>query len=140
MMITFVSKENLVDTTNPTDKGYPPIIGEVTYFVGACYPEIIGYTSFSDMGEFYFVGNTYIIPKHRGKGYYNELLRDRNNHLNDKPKVTLANPIDDTAPDILLNQVAKQGGVRVYCYTQGCDIMCERVYADLSNLLMFIYR
>ena len=139
-MITFISTENLVDKPCPQDKGYPSIISPVTYFVGACYPEIIGYTSFSDMGDFYFVGNTYIVPKHRGNGYYGELLRNRNKHLNDKPKVTLANPLDNTEPQILRAQVAKQGGVEIYCYTQVCDIMTEETYNNLSRLPMFIYR
>ena len=139
-MITFVSTVNLVDKTSPVEKGYPSIVCPVTYFVGACYPEVIGYTSFSDMGSFYFVGNTYILPQHRGKGYYKKLLSDRNKHLNDKPKVTLANPLDNTEPDILHTQVAKQGGVRIYCYTQVCDIMTEKTYNNLSSLPMFIYR
>ena len=139
-MITFVTTENLVDDTTPEDKGYPTIVNPVMYFVGAFYPEVVGYTSYSDMGEFYFVGNTYILPEHRGKGYYKILLHRRNQYLKDKPKITLANPLADTNPDMLKAQVTKQGGEAVYTYSQVCDIMTEEVYNNLSTLPMYIYR
>jgi len=139
-VITFVTTENLVDDTTPEDKGYPTIVNPVMYFVGAFYPEVVGYTSYSDMGEFYFVGNTYILPEHRGKGYYKILLHRRNQYLKDKPKITLANPLADTNPDMLKAQVTKQGGEAVYTYSQVCDIMTEEVYNNLSTLPMYIYR
>ena len=139
-MITFVSAKNFIHTMDPMEKGYPLIINPVTYFVGAIYPDIIGYTSFSDMGKFYFVGNTYISPKFRGRGLYKQLLSDRNQYLSDKPKITLVNPIENTDLEILEEQVAKQGGSQIYCYTQVCDIMSEKIYNNLSNLPMFIYR
>ena len=139
-MITFSSDTNFTDSLNPSDKGYPSIVEPVTYFVGAIYPNIVGYTSFADMGDFYFVGNTYIDPEYRGCGYYTQLLSDRNNHLYDKPKVTLVNPLNDTNLNILKQQVIKQGGNPVYCYTQVSDIMSEGVYAELAEFPMYIYR
>ena len=139
-MITFSSDTNFTDRLNPTDKGYPTIIEPVTYFVGSIYPNIIGYTSFSDMGDFYFVGNTFIDPDFRGKGLYGQLLSDRNNYLKDKPKIALVNPLNNTDINILKEQVAKQGGKPVYCYTQVSDIMSEGVYVKLAQLPMFIYR
>ena len=125
-MITFSSDTNFTDTLNPTDKGYPAIVEPVTYFVGSIYPNI--------------VGNTYVAPEYRGQGHYSQLLSDRNNHLYDKPKIALVNPMNDTDINILREQVAKQGGEAVYCYTQVSDIMSEGVYADLAELPMYIYR
>tara|TARA_R100000808_G_C2145057_1_gene152838 strand:+ start:492 stop:935 length:444 start_codon:yes stop_codon:yes gene_type:complete len=139
-LIIFISNENYIDKITPSQKGYPNIIEPVSYFVGASYPNIIGYTSFSDMGKFYFVGNTYIDPDYRGKGLYKELLSDRNKSLHDKPKITLVNPIDNTDINILKEQVTKQGGKPVYCYTQVSDIMSEGMYVKLAQLPMFIYR
>ena len=139
-MITFSSDTNFTDTLNPTDKGYPAIVEPVTYFVGSIYPNIVGYTSFADMGDFYFVGNTYVAPEYRGQGHYSQLLKDRNNHLHDKPKIALVNPMNNTDINILKEQVAKQGGKAVYCYTQVSDIMSEGVYASLAELPMYIYR
>ena len=140
MMITFCCPETLLDTPSPEEKGYPSIITPVSYFVGCQYPHIVGYTSFKDMGDFYFVGNTYVMPDFRGQGLYNQLLSDRNDYLHDKPKVALANPIEDTDISILKEQVAKQGGVPVYCYTQVSDLMTEEVYYAMVGLPMFIYR
>lgn len=143
-MITFVSQENWVDTVSPEEKGYPSIITPVQYFVGSIYPKTVGYTSFSDMGDFFFVGNTYIVPEFRGKGYYKQLLSDRNNHLRyiapGKPMITVANPIENTDPAILEYQVAKQGGQKVLEYEDVSDIMSLEVFEELSTLPMFIYR
>ena len=139
-MITFASKKNWIDESTPSQKGYPSIIEPITYLIGCCYPHMVGYTSFSDMGDFYFVGNTYITPAHRGHGLYSRLLSERNEYLHDKPKITLANPIEDTTLEILEQQVAKQGGLAVDTYDEVSDIMKREVYEVLSALPMFVYR
>jgi len=139
-MITFISEKNWIDNSTPSEKGYPSIIEPITYFIGCKYPDMIGYTSFSDMGDFYFVGNTYIAPAHRGQGLYSRLLSDRNEYLRDKPKITLANPIENTNLKILEHQVCKQGGIPVKSYEEVSDIMTQAVYEILSRLPMFIYR
>ena len=139
-MITFLSKNNFIDRRSPTDKGYPDIINPVSYLVGSSYPDIIGYTSYSDMGNFYFVGNTYISPRFRGRGFYGKLLSTRNERLNDKPKITLVNPIEDTDIGILHAQLRKQGGVKVESYEDVSDIMGENTYNEFSRLEVFIYR
>jgi hypothetical protein len=48
--------------------------------------------------------------------------------------------MNDTDINILKEQVVKQGGKAVYCYTQVSDIMSEGVYADLAELPMYVYR
>jgi len=139
-MIIFQSETNFIDSSNPVDKGYPQSVTPVTYFVGSIYPNIVGYTSYRDMGSFYFVGNTYIDPKFRGLGLYSQLLNERNRWLGDKPKITLANPIENTNIKILEYQVAKQGGMVVTNYDEVCDIMTKDLYDILQTLPMFIYR
>lgn len=139
-MITFQSDKNFIHSSSPVEKGYPTIVTPVTYFVGSIYPDIVGYTSYRDMGKFYFVGNTYIDPKFRGRGFYAKLLSDRNQHLKDKPKITLANPIENTDIKILQYQVAKQGGVVVGRYKEVSDLMTKQLYDILTILPMFIYR
>ena len=140
-MITFFPhKKNLIDSRNPIEKGYPSIVTPVTYFVGIKYPDIIGYTSFSDMGKFYFVGNTYVAPEFRGQGFYTKLLSARNQYLNDKPKITLVNPIDNTNIDILYAQLNKQGAEIIDNYEDVAHIMCRDTYDELSKLPIFIYR
>tara|TARA_R110002020_G_scaffold384286_2_gene595259 strand:- start:1212 stop:1631 length:420 start_codon:yes stop_codon:yes gene_type:complete len=139
-MITFFSEDNFIDERSPIEKGYPSLISPVSYLVGSSYPDIVGYTSYSDMGDFYFVGNTYISPCFRGKGFYGELLSARNELLNDKPKITLVNPIEETDIRILYAQLRKQGGERVESYEEVSDIMGRNVYNELTMLEVFIYR
>ena len=71
---------------------------------------------------------------------YTNLLTNRNNHLKDKPKITLVNPIEGTDISQLLYQVAKQGGKVVNSYEEVADIMSEDIYTSLSKLPMYIYR
>ena len=139
-MITFCCPQHLLETSSPEEKGYPTIIEPVTYFVGCQFPKIVGYSSFSDMGDFYFVGNTYVFSPHRGEGLYSKILTMRNEYLNDKPKITLVNPIENTNIEILNEQVAKQGGVKVEAYSDVSDIMSKDVFRELTKLPMFIYR
>ena len=139
-MITFASEKNWIDESTPSQKGYPSIIQPVTYFIGCQYPHLIGYTSFSDMGDFYFVGNTYVFSPHRGKGLYSRLLSERNEYLGDKPKITLVNPIEGTSIEILEEQVLKQGGVKVESYSDVSDIMTREVYDSIAVLPIYIYR
>ena len=122
------------------EKGYPEIVAPLTYFVRVNHNEMLGYTSYRDMGGFYFVGNTFIHPNSRGQGVYSELLSHRNRCLPEKPKVTLVNPINGTNPEILFAQVEKQGGIKVTCYEDVADIMCEEIYNLLVELPIFIYR
>lgn len=75
-----------------------------------------------------------------GHGLYSRLLSERNEYLHDKPKITLANPIEDTTLEILEQQVAKQGGLAVDTYDEVSDIMKREVYEVLSALPMFVYR
>ena len=92
------------------------------------------------MGKLEFCGNTCRDTDDRGQRCYKELRLGRNKALNDKPKITLVNPIDNTDINILKEQVVKQGGKPVYCYIQVSDIMSESIYVKLAQLPMFIYR
>ena len=123
-----------------TQKGYPEFVKPLSYYVKIDAGEILGYSCFSDMGDFYFVGNTYIMPQNRGQGIYSKLLSNRNKYLGTKPKVTIANPIEGTDMKVLKRQVAKQGGVEVSGYEDVSDIMSEETYNSFPDLPMFIYR
>ena len=124
----------------PILKGYPEIVSPLTYFARLENNSLLGYTSYSDMGEFYFVGNTFILPEARGKGVYSELLSHRNRCLPDKPKITLVNPINNTNPEVLYAQVRKQGGVEVLCYSDVEEIMSQEMFDTIKELPVFIYR
>jgi hypothetical protein len=138
MLENVIRKE--ADIVCAKDKGYPEIVTPLTY-VTRMSPdnEIMGYTCYSDMGDFYFVGNTYINPNNRGKGIYGDILFHRNRCLHDKPKITLVNPINGTNPEILFAQVEKQGGVRVSFYAMVSHLMSRDLYEKLNVLPMFVY-
>ena len=131
---------NIPNFTSAYDKGYPKVIPELKYFIKIEEQDIAGYTSYVDMGNFYFVGNTYIQPKNRGKGHYKTLLSERNKLLTDKPKITLVNPIQGTDISILEKQVSRGGGQRINSYSQVQEIMSKEVYNCMSVLPMYIYR
>ena len=116
------------------------IVSPLTYYAYVAENSVLGYSSFSDMGDFYFVGNTYIQPENRGQGIYTKLLSNRNAHLSDKPKITLVNPIEGTDIAVLFRQVNKQGGIKVESYEDVEDIMCLDMYNKLNTLPLFVYR
>ncbi len=106
----------LLDFKSSIDKGYPELVTPLAYYTRVDGERILAYSSFSDMGNFYFVGNTYVMPESRGKGVYTSLLTNR------------------------IYQVAKQGGKVVNSYEEVADIMSEDIYTSLSKLPMYIYR
>ena len=60
------------------EKGYPSIITPLTLVVKKEGEKLASYTSFSDLGKFFFVGNSYTDPDEQGKGYYSQVLSSRN--------------------------------------------------------------
>jgi hypothetical protein len=133
-------RDMVTNFTSAVDKGYPNVVSPLTYYAYVAEDSVLGYSSFSDMGDFYFVGNTYIQPENRGQGIYTKLLSNRNAHLSDKPKITLVNPIEGTDIAVLFRQVNKQGGTKVETYEEVKDIMCRDMYNKLNTLPLFIYR
>tara|TARA_R110001592_G_scaffold131517_4_gene345504 strand:+ start:17 stop:448 length:432 start_codon:yes stop_codon:yes gene_type:complete len=136
--------ENFIQTKIPEfipahEKGYPEVIPTLEYFMQVEKDTVIGYTSYVDMGNFYFVGNTYIRPQSRGKGHYKNLLKERNKMLNDKPKITLVNPIQGTDINILERQVLRGGGIKINSYTQVEHIMSQSIYDRMFHLPMYMY-
>ena len=145
-MFAILEEEQLVKSLDSfrcaTSKGYPEIVVPLKYYVRLESDSVLAYTSDSDMGSFYFVGNTYVLPENRGQGIYSRLLKSRNAFLNDKPKVTVVNPIEGTDINILTQQVAKQGGIEVIEYNDVCTIMDYQTYLAITKnqtLLVYIY-
>ena len=54
------------------EKGYPSIVTPLTLVVKKEGEKLVAYTSFSDLGKFSFVGNSYTDPDEQGKGYYSQ--------------------------------------------------------------------
>lgn len=123
-----------------TEKGYPEIFELMNYWVLYNDNKRIGYTGSLNMGLFYFVGNTYILPQYRKNGGHSFLLSERNKHLSLKPKITILNPIEDSQMHHLAKVVSNLGYFPVYSYDNVKDIMSEKLYLEILNHKQQIWR
>jgi hypothetical protein len=137
------AKERILDQNltwqSASEKGYPKELNDARYIVETDREtqDILGYTTIKDFGKFYFVGNGFTYEE--GKGVWKKLLAHRNKHYDDKPKITLLNPIPPTTVDDLIPMVKKLGGVKVLNYDSVSDIMDESRYKVWSKFPMYRY-
>jgi len=122
-----------------SDKGYPRELNDANYIVESDdeTDAILGYTTIKDFGKFYFVGNG--LSYESGRGVWKKLLTHRNKHYDDKPKITLLNPIPPITVADLLPMIERLGGEEVKTYDDVSDIMSERRYNSWSKLPMYRY-
>lgn len=138
------AKEQNQKWQSPEEKGYPVSNLKIIMDIDDDTDDLKGYTSFKDMGKFHFVGNSYIYPKHRGKGTFKQIMayRNKNEVPIGEPKITLLNPIEGTTRDGLMREVAKNGGIEIKDYSMVDDIMSEKEYERLTanpNITMARY-
>ncbi len=124
----------------PSEKGYPAIFDLMDSWVLFFDNEPIGYTGSLDMGEFQFIGNTYILPQYRKSGYHSFLLSERNSKLGLKPKITILNPIEESQMFHLVKVVQGLGYNPVYLYDDVKDIMSNKMYSRIFNPKQQIWR
>ena len=81
--------ENMPNFRTASDKGYPTKVSPLNLVSEVNDEgEVLGFTSYKDMGAFFFVGNGYISPNHTGQGIWGKLLQERNKHTRGKPRIT----------------------------------------------------
>ena len=124
----------------PIEKGYPEVFDFMTYWILYDDNARVGYTGSLDMGLFYFVGNTYILPQYRKNGGHSFLLSERNKHLPLKPKITILNPIENSQMFHLVKVVQKLGYEPVNSYDDVQDIMSNNLYISILNEKQQIWR
>lgn len=112
------------------EKGYP--IKGATYYVKLVKDRPVGHICYKDMGNWYFTGNSYVQRGYREQGIYDELMTVRNDYLDDKPKVAILIPIEDTDLDRLEERISQRGYERVDNFLD--------VYGILSFLEYIKYR
>jgi len=117
----------------PSEKGYPEVFDLMSFWVLKWDGEPIGYTGSLELGHFFFVGNTYILPEYRQMGYHSYLLQVRNHHLGLRPKITVLNPIDGTHMFNLIKVVEKLGYTAVLSYDDVSDIMSKSLYEEVRK-------
>ena len=123
------------------EKGYPSIITPLTLVVKKDGEKLVSYTSFSDLGDFFFVGNSYTAPDEQGKGYYPQVLSSRNAETKGKPRVTLLNPKDERSISVTRAMVRRGGGKEIQSYDDVSDFMSEEDYKAMfsTGLVGFRY-
>lgn len=126
------------DFKTAVEKGYPSVITPLTAVTEVNDGKIDGFTCFSDMGKFYFVGVAEVFDHAMGKGLFSKLLQERNNKTKGKPRITLLNPLTDRGRQIV-TRMAEKLGFKVTEYSQVEDIMDEPTYRQMSILTMYRY-
>jgi hypothetical protein len=121
------------------EKGYPSIVTPLNLIAEVNEAgEIEGFTSYKDMGEFFFVGNSFIYEIGKGKGLFMELRRERDEYTRGKPRITLLNPLDAKSA-VKVEAIASKSGDKVTEYSQVEDIMDENTYFEMSKKPMYRY-
>ena len=123
-----------------SEKGYPNAFDYMNAWVLYLDEEPIGYTGSRDMGMYYFVGNTYILPQYRNSGFHSFLLNARNKHIFDKPKITILNPIEESQMENLVKVVSRLGYRHVWKYLDVCDIMTIEHFKEIKQESQQIWR
>ena len=115
------------------EKGYPSVITPLNLIAEVNNEgKIEGFTSYKDMGDFFFVGNGLVYDIGRGKGLWGSLLKERNKYT------VLLNPLDAKSAAKVEAFAAKEGD-KVTEYSQVEDIMDEDTYFKMSKKPMYRY-
>ena len=124
------------------EKGYPEIIEDgLSYWVMVdSEGEPMAYTCSKDMGEWLFIGNTYVQKQYRGQNIHSLLVEYRNAALDGRPKISIVNPIDGTQMEYLKEVVGRFGYTEVTCPNDVADIMDEVMYWNIECPGTALYR
>ena len=93
------------------EKGYP--ITNAMFYVKYINDKPVGHICYKDMGKWYFIGNSYVKKKFRNLGVYDELMTKRNEDLEDKPKIAIVIPIEDSDVSRLEERISQRGYSKV---------------------------
>ena len=123
------------------EKGYPSIITPLTLVVKKEGEKLVAYTSFSDLGDFFFVGNSYTVPDEQGKGYYSQVIGSRREYTKGKPRVALLNPKNERAIAATRTIIRREGGKEIQSYDDVSDFMKKEDYDAMfsTGLIGFRY-
>ena len=116
------------------EKGYPEIVEEgLSYWVMVSYDsEPLAYTCSKDMGEWIFVGNTYVREEYRGQNIHRLLISYRNSALDGRAKVAILNPLVETKLEHLKSLVSSLGYNQITSPEGVEDIMDETTCWNLE--------
>jgi len=125
--------------TRAVERGYPSVITPLTLVAKVKDGKVLGFTSFSDMGKFFFVGSSLVSPEARGTGIYGEVIRYRDTQTGGKPRITLIGAKKPEHIATVSKVIERNNGVKVNSYEQVRDIMDESTYNQMRVLPMYRY-
>lgn len=125
--------------TSAVERGYPSIVTPLTLVAKVKDEKVLGFTSFKDMGKFFFVGSALVAPEARGTGIYGEVIRFRDSKTANKPRITLIGAKKPEHIATVAKVIEKNNGVKVNSYDQVSDIMDERTFNSMKVLPMYRY-
>jgi hypothetical protein len=117
------------------EKGYP--ITDAMFYVKYIDGKPIGHICFKDMGKWYFIGNSYIKRRYRGMGYYDELMTKRNEDLEDKPKIAVVIPIEDSDINRLEDRISIRGYEKIDSFWDIYGIVSVRDYIKIRDFTLW---
>tara|TARA_R100001244_G_C5142402_1_gene128145 strand:- start:220 stop:648 length:429 start_codon:yes stop_codon:yes gene_type:complete len=93
------------------EKGYP--ITDAKFYVKYINNKPVGHTCYKNMGNWNFIGNSYIKKEFRGQGIHDELMKKRNDDLTNKPKIAILIPIENSSLDRLEKLMSKRDYIKI---------------------------
>ena len=93
------------------EKGYP--IKNAKFYVKYINNKPVGHTCYKNMGNWNFIGNSYIKKEFRGQGIHDELMKKRNDDLTNKPKIAILIPIENSSLDRLEKLMSKRDYIKI---------------------------
>lgn len=125
--------------TSAVERGYPSIITPLTLVAKVKEGKVLGFTSFRDMGKFFFVGSALVSSDARGTGVYGEVIKYRDSKTGGKPRITLIGAKKPEHVRAITRVIEANNGVKVNSYDQVVDIMDEATYNKMNVLPMYRY-
>ena len=138
-MIEIMDEEKLneiwPDLITMEEKGYP--ITNAMFYVKYINDKPVGHICYKDMGKWYFIGNSYVKKKFRNLGVYDELMTKRNEDLEDKPKIAIVIPIEDSDMSRLEDRISVRGYEKINSFWDVYGILSFREYIKIRNFTLW---
>jgi predicted GNAT family acetyltransferase len=120
------------------EKGYP--FTNAMFYVKYLNNIPVGHTCYEDMGNWYFVGNSYVKKEFRGQGIHDELLELRNNDLKDKSKIAVLLPLEGSHLTRLEDRISKLQYTKVNNFFSVYGIMSFLDYVKFRKYNMWVLK
>lgn len=142
MTIKIMSEEALIEDwpnlITMEEKGYP--INHAQFYVKYIGDIPVGHICYKDMGNWHFIGNSYVKEEYRGQGVYDELMCKRNSDLSDKNKIAMLIPIENSQLEKLETRIKNRNYIKVNTFLDVYGIMSFLDYFKFRKQNMWLLK